>query len=1036
MRKFFPVRKAVSHALHIPLFFHCCLVLLFTHAAQAQQNNRSNAASWVLYGNVTNEKGEAMPGVNVKTVKTPRTTTTNLNGNFMIEIDGNNELLSLSFVGYKTQELPAGTARQIDIRMQPDSAGQKLNEVIVVGYGTQKKISVTGAISSISVKELQQTATPSLSNALGGRLPGIITRQSAGEPGYDQAQLLIRGIGTSGNSAPLVLVDGVERSMDNLTTQEIESFTILKDASATAVYGVRGANGVILINTKRGRIGKPAITFRTETADLKGLRFPDFIDGPSYAKLVNESYVNVGQAAPYTQDDLQKYQDGSDPFFHPNVNWTNQVLKKHTIQSINNLSVSGGNEVVRYFTNVGYTVQGGLWKEDPHNPYKTNAMLKRYNFRSNTDINLSKNFTIDLGLGGIIQSSNYPGTPARDIFGAITQISPIQYPVTNPDGSPAGGLSYLGGNPWALVTQSGYVHQENNTLQGTFGAKWDLSSLVTKGLSIRGRFSFDYFHYVEDARRKQYAIKQYLGKDPVTGADKYNVIREEQPLGYGVSNSTNRAIYKELSLNYDRTFGSHSIGGLLLGNQREYLDLNAPNSTAALPYRRQGLAGRATYDYNKKYLLEFDFGYNGSENFPKGKRYGFFPSISGGWIVSNEKFWNVGFINSLKLRGSYGKVGNDQIGGARFLFLTTVNTNTNQYFFGTSQQSYPGYDEGQIGNQNVTWEVATKKNIGLDVEMFNGKLVLQMNAFDERRTGILMQRQTVPVVTGFFPWIIPYGNLGKVNNKGLDAMLEIKHSGANGLYYSFRANFTYAHNTVVENDEPVQKYAYQSGKGHSIDAPFGLQATGFFKDQDDINRSTPQSYVSVLRPGDTKYKDVNGDGVIDDYDRVYLHGYPRIPEIMYGFGGTVAYKGFDITAYFTGAAHTSFFFSGPSMYPFQRGPATYNILHEYYDNRWTATHQDARYPAVTNGDNANNFRSSTVYMRDASYLRLKNAEIGYTLPRKLTDRCKITALRFFINGTNLVTIDKLKVIDPEANNGTGGYPLQRALNFGAQINFN
>lgn len=1005
----------------------CCFSLLITYSAKAQH---------VLNGKVQDEKNGALPGATVKIKGTSRGVATDVDGAFMLEIASPDEVLQISFMGYKTLEETAGNRRTGTFTLAIDEEQAKLQEVTVVGFGTQKKVSVTGSIATVSVKNLQQAATPSLSNALAGRLPGIITRQASGEPGSDQAQVFIRGLGTWVNRSPLILVDGVERSMNNINAQEIESFSILKDASATAVYGVRGANGVIVINTKKGEKGRPRVTLRSETARLTPIRLPDYINAVEYAGLMNEGMNQVEQPARWSEEDIQKFRDGSDPYLYPNVDWADVIMRKHTYQTINNLSVTGGSEIVRYYANVGYTDQNGIWKNDPSNNYDTNERMKRYNYRSNVDINVAKELVLELGIGGIIQQGNFSSIGADALLDALRRTPPMAFTVRNPDGSPGGNPTSIGSNPWGLATQSGYSVHMHNTLQSTFSARWDLSGAVTPGLSVSGKFSYDYYSFAGINRHKQFAVKQYLGKDPVTGEDKYTVFREEQPLGYGVGNGSNRALYTEFITNYARSFGKHSVTGMVLYNQRDYVNINAGTSIDNLPFRRQGVAARAAYSYDDKYLVEFDMGYNGSENFPKGKRFGFFPSISAGWVPSGEQFWGENnVINNLKIRGSYGQVGNDQI-GRRFLFLTTVNTrNAQGYAFGESQQFWPGIDELQIGTPNVTWEVATKANIGLDLGMFKNKLVLQIDAFAEDRDGILLQRGVMPDAAGFMPASIPFGNLGKAKNRGIDGMLEIKNNVANGLFYSFRANVTYARNTVVENDEPPQRYAYQSAKGHPIDQPFGLVGLGFFKDQAEIDKSPRQTFQDIVRPGDIKYEDVNGDGVVDNFDRVPI-GFPRTPEFMYGFGGTVAYKNFDVSVFFNGAARASLYLNGPSIFPFLKGQGSYNVLREFYDNRWTKENPDgAKYPAVTDDLNVNNYRQSTVYMKDASYLRLRNAEIAYTLPVALTERAAISSLRIFINGLNLYTWDKIKVMDPESNDGVGSYPLQRSYNIGLQVNF-
>jgi TonB-linked SusC/RagA family outer membrane protein len=957
-----------------------------------------------------------------------------MDGNYNVNVSGKSSELVFSYLGFETVEEKVGNRRMINVIMK-ESVGE-LEELVVVGYGTQKKISVVGSISNVSTNDIKRIATPSLSNTLGGQLAGIVTRQSSGEPGYDQAAVYIRGLGTWVNRAPLVLVDGIERDMNTINTEEIESFSILKDASATAVYGVRGANGVILITTKQGQIGKPKISFRSEYAVMTGLRYPDYINSFEYANLVNEGRSNVGANAAYTPDELQMFADGSSPYLYPDVDWVNEILRKNTTQTINNLNITGGNEIARYFVNVGYTQQSGLYKEDNLNKYGTNPDVKRYNFRSRVDINLAKSLSAELGVGGIIQQRNFPGRSSGAIWDALRKTPPLAFPKTNPDGTIAGVMSYLGSNPWGIISQTGYETQDWNTLQGTFSAKWDLSSLVTKGLSINGRFAYDHAYYGFMQRFKDFEVKQYIGED-TEGNDIYQVHREGTALGYQVNNSANRAIYYETALNYDRTFGRHTAAGMLLFNRRDYVDITAGTSTANLPFRRQGLAGRFTYDFDNSYLAEFNFGYNGSEQFAPGKRYGFFPSLSLGWVPSNESFWSKeSFFSFLKLRASVGQVGNDAVGGNRFMYLTNMNKGIGGYWFGENQMGYGGMAEGRIGYPDLTWETATKTNIGFDLHLLNDIISWQVDAFMEQRDGILLARESVPVLTGMGS-IVPYGNLGKVKNQGIETMLEVHHQTATGLFYSFRGNFSFATNKILANDDPEKLWAYQSAIGKRIDQPFGLVALGFFKDQEDVDNSPVQNFQSIVRPGDIKYQDVNHDGQIDVYDEVAI-GYPRMPEIMYGFGGTLAYKGFDVSAFFSGAARTSFFLEGETAYPFTEGEGSINVLKEYYDNRYIPGAEDnsnAKYPAVINGKSPNNYRRSTLWMQDGSYIRLKSAEVGYTVDKNLTKRINIAEVRLFVNGQNLLTFDKIKILDPESNNGTGSYPISRAINCGIQVNF-
>lgn len=986
-----------------------------------------------IEGKVSDANGVPLPGVNVLVRSTTNGAVTDFDGNYSINALPD-AILVFSYLGFETKEISVNNRLIINVQLQESASA--LDEVMIVGFGTQKKQSVTGSISTISTSEMKKVSTPSLSNALAGKLPGILSRQSSGEPGYDAASLYIRGFGTLGNNSPLILVDGVERDLNNISPEVIESFSILKDASATAVYGVRGANGVILIETKKGRIGPPEITFRTEFASQSNLRLPSYINGAQYAELMNEGLANVGKSSRWTPEEIEKFRSGSDPYLYPNVDWLDLILKNSSLQTINNLNVRGGGETVRYFVNVGYILQNGTYKDNSLNDYNTNANLNRYNFRSNIDIALSDKLDLSMGLAGIIDDRNYPGPGGQAAFDAARNTSPIAFPVRNPDGSLGGQPAYLGSNPFGVATESGYSRDIHNTLQGTFGLDYDLSS-ITEGFSVKATFAYDFFYFNKALRFKTFEVNQYLGKDD-DGNDQYNLLREAQPLGYDISQNSNRALYTELQANYNRTFGKHGVSGLLLANRREYTDLTAGTSILNLPYRRQGIAGRATYDFDSRYLLEFNFGYNGSENFPKGKKYGFFPSISAGWIVSNEAFWDVEVINSLKFRFSHGEVGNDQVGGPRFLFLSTYDTNNNSqnYFYGPGMQSQPGVTEGQLGSANVTWEVAKKSNLGVDLEMFDGKLSLQADVFREDRSGILLQRQQVSGVAGYQSGSIPYGNLGRVLNKGLDALLEFSHTTPNDFYYSFRGNFTFARNEVIENDEAPPLYDYLSRKGVSATAQWGYVAEGLFHTDQEIADSPDQSPLGgIPTVGSIKYEDVNGDGRIDSYDVLPI-SYGRTPEIIFGFGGTAAFKsGFDLSLYFTGTARTNIFLEGRSMYPFQEGLGVFNVLEEYYNNRYTAANPNAKYPKVTDGNNPNDFRPSTLWMRDASYLRIRNAEIGYSFPKSLTENWHLSSTRLFINATNLYTWDKVDIIDPESNNGTGSYPVQRTINLGASITF-
>jgi TonB-linked SusC/RagA family outer membrane protein len=987
-------------------------------------------------GRVMDTKNELLIGVNVVEAGTTNGTVTDINGTYTIHLTTQDPILRFTYVGFKETEVQVGKQGIIDVFLQEET--EALNEVVVIGYGTQKKISVTGAVSNAEVKQLQAVPAASLSNALGGTIPGIITRQSSGEPGFDGAALYIRGMATlTGFNSPLILVDGVERDINVVNIQEVESFTILKDASATAVYGVQGANGVILITTKKGVQGKPKVTYRGEYATLQGMRFPQYIEAYEFATLMNEAAFNSQLSSlPWSAEDVQKFKDGSDPYLYPNVNWMDEIFKKDTWQTTHNLNVSGGNEVARYYINLGYVGKDGLYKEDKSYDWGTNGgKFRRYNLRSNIDVNVTKDLSIELGLATTIQNRSYQGTSAGAIWSAIRQTSPLIYPVRNPDGSIAGGgtTGYLIGNPYGLATQTGYTQMYIGNNQGNLAARWDLSKLVTVGLSVSGKFAFDHYYKNEVGRRQAFGVKQVTGRDP-DGEYIYRIWREQGTMGYSLDiQDSNYSMYWEGALNYARKFGLHDVAAMLLVNRKEYKNLTAGSSINNLPNRHQGLVGRFSYNYGNRYLMEFNFGYNGSEQFPKGNRYGFFPSLSLGWVVSSEEFWNPTVVNNLKIRGSAGKVGSDLVSGDRFLYVTAVNTAATGYWYGTGQTWLGGIEEKKFG-VDLVWETSTKYNAGIDIGLFN-IFSLQFDAFKERRENILLKRAQLPAFLGLVPHGTPYGNVGIVDNKGFDAAIELKNTTSYGLTYSLRGNFTFARNKIVEDDTPHPAEAYQETRGTSLSQAFALVAEGLFKDQEEIDNWAKSEFQTTIIPGDIKYKDMNEDGVINDKDRVFI-GHPQIPEIMFGFGGGLAYKNFDASVQFSGVANRSTFLTAAGMYPFSLEYPNYNVLREYYDNRWVpgTDNSKAKYPTVIAANNVHNNRNSTVYMRDAGYVKLQNAEVGYTFPKEWMKMLQIAGIRAFVNGSNLLTFDKLKIIDPEQNIGDA-YPLQRTINFGVQINF-
>ncbi len=993
--------------------------------------NRAAKAELTVQGRVTSEADEGMPGVTVVIKGTTRGVTTDKDGKFSISVPNAQATLTFTYIGYKDQEIVIGNQTTLTIKLLPDE--KTLQEVVVVGYGEQKKVSFTGAESAITTRELKQTPTALLGNALGGRMAGIVTVQRSGEPGYDNPNVWIRGVGTFGsNQAPLFLVDGVERDFNNIDPHEVESFTILKDASATAVFGVRGANGVVLVNTRRGTSGKPKVSLTLEKGIISPTRLPKYVDGFTYATLYNEASQNAGLPLPYTDEVLQKIKDQSDPIRYPNVDWMN-LLKPTAAQSHANLNISGGNPTVRYFVSASYFNDQGFFREDARNAYRTNIDRKRYNLRTNVDINLSKDIEMNIGITGIAENRNFPGTSTQDLFNLINKATPVLYPMLYPDGRIPGTVASQRENPYGRMTNTGYQTEFLGTTQGTFGLKYDLNRFV-QGLSIRGRFAFDSYSTNRIERRKNFETwLASANDDPTTGQPIYTLTAEgDKFLGYGVTSSGERRAYTEASVNYSRTFGRHDVSGLILYNQGDR-QLTANSAIGSLPYRRMGIVGRITYGWAEKYFGEVNFGYNGSENFPRGNRFGFFPAVSAGWVISEEPFFknNLPAINVLKLKGSYGIVGNDQINEQRFLYLTTLTSGGN-YLFGTEfGNTTTGILESAIGNPNITWETSQKSNIGLEVHAFKDRLTLLVDLFREHRTNILTQRGTVPDLLGI--QTLPYANIGIANNQGIDGTLAYRTS-LGGLRMDFRGNYTFAKNKVVFIDEPKRRFDYLLRTGQPINQPFGLEAIGFFKDAEEIKSSPRQTFTSTVSPGDIKYRDTNGDGVIDVYDEKAI-GFPNVPQVIYGLSSNFSFKGFDLSFLFQGVGHVSVFRNFQGYIPFSQGQFG-NVLTAALD-RWTVENPNpnATFPRLYPGNNDNNYRNSTFWQVNGSYLRLKNAQIGYTLPKLYAQRLKMESIRLYANGLNLFLWDKIKHYDPESGDGAGRYPPSRVINFGLNINF-
>ena len=961
-------------------------------------------------------------------------TNTNVDGAFDYTFTGHYGYIAVSYIGYQTQEFPVTNLPKV-IEL---SAGNELDEVVVVGYGTQKKASVVGSIASVSVNDIRMP-TAKISNNLAGQLAGVISVQRSGEPGASST-FWIRGISTFGSSTtPLVLVDGIERDLDLVDIEDIKDFSILKDAAATAIYGVRGANGVILITTREGIVGKPQINIRFEAGMVQPTKVPDMLDAVQFAEMWNAA---AGSEV-YTPEVIQKYRDGSDPDLYPNVDWVDYLYKDLSFNERVNVNVTGGGSTAKYYISGGFYNEDGLFARDNMKEYNTSVFYRKFNFRSNVEVQLHKYTKLNVNLATTFERKNEPGTAASNsggtsIWNYAIKSAPNVFPAVYSNGLLPGPGANNGENPYVLLTQTGYREKFYNTAQSLFSLTQDLGDWVTKGLTVTVKGSFDAKNYNHLARTKTPPQYMASGRDEFGDLILQQTVVGTDNLTYAESHSGYRSVYLEASVNWARSFGKHDLSALFLYQQSQRNDVGIDKSEPelALPYRHQGIAGRITYSYDNRYFIEGNFGYNGSENFSPGKRFGFFPSVAAGYVISNEKFFEPvrGVIDLLKIKASYGIVGNDKIGTGdnvrRFIYNGTVNSGSS-YYFGTRPHSSSSIQMGDWPNPNVGWEEAHKLNVGIDLSLFS-KLKISADYFKEKREGIFLQRQSIPVYVGLStqPWV----NIGKMRNSGVDASLEYHQTIGQDLHLTVRGNFTYARNMIVDQDQPDYKYLYMNRTGQARYQTFGLVAAGLFRDQADIDAWPKQSFGDV-EPGDIKYLDLNGDGVVDSYD-VKPIGYTSIPEIVYGFGFSLQWKAFDFSAFFQGVGHVSFSTLTDQTLGFNaRNSREANLFSDVYDNYWTPERLDAKYPRLYIGTNNNNNQTSTFWMANGRYMRLKNLEIGYTLPKRISQKMAMQNMRVYLSGVNLFTFSPFKLWDPDLQTGATNYPNNRIINIGLTIGF-
>lgn len=1039
------------------------LMVVGTGTALAQQSGKT------ITGKVLDENNQPMPGVTIIVDGTTNGTMTGSDGTFTLGGVPSGATVIVSCIGYTNQVLPEGKSNYV-VSLVPDS--EMLEETVVVAFGQQKKLSVTGAISTVASADLRKTTSTRLDNALAGRVTGLTSMQSGGgQPGVDGATMYLRGAATTNGKSPLILVDGVER--DNIRTidmNEVESISVLKDASATALYGVQGANGVILIQTRKGQKGKAQLNISVDQSWTSFTKEPSRLHSWEYCELRNEALMNSGEKAAFSDETIAKFRNpllGLDP---SSPDYDNQVairkavycdndyyrmyLKSNTPQTRANANISGGTDFVNYFVNVGYIHQGGnLNTESPdYLGYDPQCYMNRLSLRSNLDFHITKNLTASLNIASYAENVNMPAVGnlyrgdqswmITDIIYQSQTILPISPgPVTDPrfgdvsDG--VVGYNYLDRSAYEIINRRGFHTNKRKNLNTQFSVNWDLGELVTKGLSVNGMAAYDTYNIgVLEGRKKEQVYNVRVDYDSETLSYSSNGDKIE-PLTMTSSRLSNYQIYVQGSINYARTFGKHNVTAMATAYRRFW-----EGTSANIPYNVLGTAARATYSFDDRYLVEGNLGYNGSEQFAPSKRFGLFPSGSIGWIASNESFLKGNkYLTWLKFRASYGLVGNDSMGGLRFLYQDDNQIQSGNGFV----QGLGGkiVKEGLIGNKNITWELSKKMNLGVEIGLFKD-FRINVDYFTEKRDQILLRRRTVPSFQGVSSDYIPRVNMGKVDNHGVDVEVSYSHTFNRDFSISSRVNFGFNDNTVIELDEPMrsEEYAYQyHEEGFRLGQEFGYlidwnsPGNGYFTSQDEIDNYYPYEFGGKPRVGDFVYKDVNGDGVIDQKDLSPIGYSTTVPGLNYGISLGLNFKGIDFNVLFSGLGRYSKYYSG-------QGVVEWTKQGTYFDwtrNGWTEERykngEKITYPAISTSQTVSHTEND-FFIQNRSFLRLKNIELGYTLPERFLSKVGVKALRVYVSGQNLFVWDNLRIthIDPEQNNSYG-YPITKNVTLGLNINF-
>lgn len=1023
-----------------------------------------SAQEATVTGRVSDEKGELLIGVSVLEKGTTNGTITDVNGQYTLKVSTKNPVLVVSYIGYKSQEVKVSTKKSVvDIVLVEDVSA--LDEVVVVGYGNQRKVSVVGAQSTLATSAIK-TPAASLSSAISGRIAGVVAVQRSGEPGHDESDIWIRGISTLVNngqsSSPLVLVDGVERSFNNLDPEDIESFTVLKDASATAVYGVRGANGVVIVKTKPGKAGKPQFNVDYYESFTRLTKTVDMADAYTYMDARNEAQMNSTGTLKYSPEYIEATKKANgllpndnkklyNPYLYPAVDWADNLFNDWGHNRRGNINIRGGVPNANYYASLTYYGETGMTRNFKLENYNTQMKYDRYNFTTNLNLKPTSKTYVDLGVSGYLAQGHYPQTSTSSLYSACMDVNPVIYPLLLPDGSVSGVNSQQKFNPYGLLARGGYYEEFSTQLNTNIRVKQDLDFWEwSKGLSASLMVAFDTYNSRTMRYNRNEPMYTFGGKtdenglwiedtlfNEETGDYLYSVLKEadgslslQTPEHY-----SNRTVYTEASLNYDRAFGEHRVGGLLLYNQKVYWNLNATDVIGAVPYKQRGFAGRATYSWKDRYFAEFNLGINGSENFTPDNRYGVFPAFGLGYAVSNEKFWEPfrKYVSFLKIRYTDGWVGSDTATGRRFMYQG-VFTSLTGTVFGTNYVGASGYGEQKYG-VDVTWSKSRKQDLGIDIKFLNDNLSLVIDFFKERRDNIFLQRSTIPSYAG---WVEnPYANIGIVENKGVEVAMDWTQQLGKKTFLTLRGNFTYNKDKIIENDEPPVDYPWMETRGTSVNATWGYIADGLFTSEQEIEDHATQ--FGTLHVGDIKYRDLNGDGVINNYDKTVI-GRGDVPRIYYGFGADLQIGDFAISALFQGTGQADRYLDGICIKPFWDDEGRDNVFANITD-RWSAddpTNQDVFYPrlAVGSSDNTNNVQPSTWWVKDVSFLRLKQLNISYNLPKKWMDRTFLKSANIYLMGTNLLTFSKFKLWDPELNTSNGtAYPNVSSYSIGVKFGF-